>query len=564
MTGTRWAALVIAVGFIIRLCGIGYGLPFPLVSDEELLIGGALRMLELRTLLPVLHGDALNILYYPPFLSYVYIVCMAPVVVGLYIFHAFPPLDQLGTIVLNHLDLVWLAARLVSVAFGTATLYLTYRIAEMITGSRIAAVAAAAVLSVDFMHAMLSHVARHWSATVFFIWLSALLALKYAQHPSVRLAIAGGLAAALGFGTSYIGVLGVGFAVVAHLYSWRQHKVALLGQQALAALATCFVASAAFVAVHPYPFFRLLKGTVVPIYQEKTLGGWLATCDFYLDALWKSDPLLLVGVLVGAIACVATRRSRLLTGAIVASLAYLAFLYKALPIEDRYILPLTPLLAILCGYGFSWAIGMAAQRPLAKLTVSVVGACLLAYPAMVTTWTSLMLQRPDTRELAKSWLETRLAANERVLVNMNTVRLNPDHQSLLAQRSIDGQSLKTMDRLRLAGRSRSEPADARPTLNLWQLSPEGLKAHNNPLAAESLLAAGYSHYVFDSFGAGQIPEFHSAISAQMLKIAEFSPCKSEIIPPMLRTTILVPYSMDRLLDCERFGPVVTILRVANR
>ena len=55
--------LILFTGFILRFVGITYGMPFPLVSDEEVLIGGALRMLELKTLLPLSHGHALDNLY---------------------------------------------------------------------------------------------------------------------------------------------------------------------------------------------------------------------------------------------------------------------------------------------------------------------------------------------------------------------------------------------------------------------------------------------------------------------------------------------------------------------
>lgn len=563
MTSRHVLAAILATGLVLRLLGVGYGLPFPLVSDEEILIGGSLRMMELKTLLPVLRGDAMNILYYPPALSYLYLICMTPVIIWLFIAGGFPSLDQLGLHLLNNIELVWLSARLTSVAFGTATLYLTYRIAHSITQSRTVGVAAAALLCADFMHVMLSHVARHWSATVFIIWLLAWLSIQYFRNPSVKLAIIVGVCSGIGFGTSYIAVLGFGFWVIAHLAGWRSGHVQLASKAAMGAVLTCIASSGLFVAAHPYPFFRLLQGSVVPIYKEKTLAGWLEMCSFYLNALWQSNPTLVIAAVTGVAALALTKRWVFLLGAMAAIMAYTLFLYKALPLEDRYILPLSPLLAILGGYAFDTLRRASDRFPLAKVLVPAGAAIAILASISLSAWSSILLQREDTRTQAKRWIEENIPKNVPVLVNMNTVRLIPDQASLSTQKSLDPNSLKAVDRLRLSDRVVDDTRDLRATLNLWQLSPEGLGAVNSRSRADSLIAQGYSYYAFDNFGANQLPEFHSEMLARMDKIAEFRPCSGSTVPPMLRTTILVPYPLQQLFECERFGPAVTIVHLVN-
>ncbi len=560
MKTSCWLLAVLALGGALRLVGIAYGLPFPLVSDEEVLIGGAMRMMELRTLLPVLHGDAMNILYYPPALSYLYLICMAPALAWLYVANGLPPLDQFGMIVLNNIDLIWISARLSSLAFGTATIYLTYRIARTITNSTTAGIAAAALLSVDFMHTMLSHVARHWSATVFLIWLTAWLALRYYRAPSMGLALAMGVCSGIGFGTSYIGVLGIGFAVAAHFLCWHERRRAFLGREVFALAATVVTVSALFVVAHPFPFLRLLKGTVVPLYEEKTLLGWLNLCVFYLDALWKSNPVLVLAALSGAVASILTSRWRLLAGVVFITVIYTAFLFKALPLEDRYILPLTPALAILGGYAYLSLRSAFAPSAVGRAAISLIALVAFIFPALITAWSSVMLHRADTREQAAHWIERNLPADTPVLTNMNTVRLHPSRESLVAQRTMDMHSLKAIDRLRLSRPMQDGAGSGWTTLNLWQLSPEGLEKHNSAAAANSLLASGYEYYVFDTYGASHIPEFHAAMVAGMDKIMEFRSCNQPLVPPMLRTTILVAYPIHHLLECERFGPNVTIMR----
>jgi hypothetical protein len=146
-------------------------MPFPLVSDEEVLIGGSLRMLELKTLLPVIQGYGLDMLY-STLLPYLYLLVMTPVIGYIYISNGLPTPDQLGLLVLNNQELIWILTRLTSVIMDTATLYIVYQVSSLVTNSKIAGIVACALLCVDFMHVMLSYVTRHWSATVFLIWLS--------------------------------------------------------------------------------------------------------------------------------------------------------------------------------------------------------------------------------------------------------------------------------------------------------------------------------------------------------------------------------------------------------
>jgi hypothetical protein len=69
----HWLLIILFAGFFIRVVGVGYGLPHHLYGDEESVVYTALRMLELRTVLPVFHWEAFRGLsYYPPFLSYIH------------------------------------------------------------------------------------------------------------------------------------------------------------------------------------------------------------------------------------------------------------------------------------------------------------------------------------------------------------------------------------------------------------------------------------------------------------------------------------------------------------
>lgn len=202
---------------VLRLAGIGYGLPLFLVSDEEVIIGGALRMAETRSLVPSLTPELANILYYPTVLPYIYLVLLIPLAAAQWLALGFPDLGLLGLYLAHNLDGIWMAARLVSVVLGSATVWLIYDLCKRISGSRVAGIAAAALMGVEFQHVLLSSLSRHWSATVFTIWFTVWFAWLIYERPTTRRYLAAGVIAGIGYGVSYVGALGLAAVALAHV-----------------------------------------------------------------------------------------------------------------------------------------------------------------------------------------------------------------------------------------------------------------------------------------------------------------------------------------------------------
>lgn len=554
------AITLLGVGFFLRLWGVDYGLPFPLVSDEEIMLGGALRMLELRSLIPALNPEAMSILYYPVAVPYLYLVLMMPVIAGLYVLNGLPSMDQFGLVVLDNLGPIWLVARLSSVMMSTATLYFVYRLGAALFRSPLAGFVSAALMSFDYFHVMLGHMARHVTATVFLIWVVAWLSLRYFEKPDLRKACAIGMLSGIGFGVSYIGAFGLGFGVVAHLICWRQARTRLFGSNLLAMAGGCLVLVALFVLIYPQPIIRLM--TILPIAEPKTLTGWWNAVIFYARAVWLSNPALLIMAAAGLAAGVMMRRWLLLGGALFLILFYTMFLYDALMLEDRYILPLSPVLALLGGFAANEAWQRFGNWRQVRVGMMLGFVCLLAYPAAVSFRAAYLLAQADTRIVAKQWLEKNLPADALIVMNTNVVRLTPSLEALSAQKMLDAGSLKAVDRLRLAKGAPGGPAE-RNVLNLWQLSSAGLKMVDNENLAGTLRERGYRYYVVDSFGARQIPKLNAALMQGGEEVARFSPGDSTYPPPTLRTTTLVPYAMHHLFSADRFGPEVVVTKLSG-
>ena len=72
---------ILALAFLARIVGISYGLPLWLVDDEPPFTLAALKMLQLKTLIPASQlADFKTVLYYPPYLSYLYLPFFAALV----------------------------------------------------------------------------------------------------------------------------------------------------------------------------------------------------------------------------------------------------------------------------------------------------------------------------------------------------------------------------------------------------------------------------------------------------------------------------------------------------
>jgi len=172
----EWVLLsLLLLAFLLRIVGVGYGLPLAVVNDEAPYTFAALLMIQLHTILPALHPEFQTVLYYPPYLSYILLVPFS-VILGLQylLWHGAPALFQAH--VLLDLSPFFVAARLVTVLLGTASVYLVYRIAEKLFRSRVAASAAAFLLATSVLHEALSMVGRQW-LPVSFVFLVVLFLL---------------------------------------------------------------------------------------------------------------------------------------------------------------------------------------------------------------------------------------------------------------------------------------------------------------------------------------------------------------------------------------------------
>jgi 4-amino-4-deoxy-L-arabinose transferase-like glycosyltransferase len=358
LTG-RWGSPALALTALLvgaaalRLVGVGYGLPYPLLNpDEESIVPRAWEMV---------HGGGLDPGWYD-YPSFV-LELLAPFQLGL---------DEPS----------YLAGRLVVVAVGVAGIAAAWWLGARAYGT-LAGFVAAAFTAVATVHVAYSRTA------VTDVPFTTLATVSLGLMVTRRLELAG-LAAGLATAAKYPGVVLLVPLVVAGYRERRRLAVAIgLG-------AVGFAVASPFVVVHAGEAAEDARRV-----SERAEQGWLGFENdgsapvAFADRLWESlGPALFLAV-VGLVLALARRRQPDL---VLASFA-LVYFATLMPIDahfDRYVLPLVPVLGALAG----------SLRSLVPVTL-----VLLLVPLAWSVRDTRELTRTDTREAAQAWLEGRVPAD---------------------------------------------------------------------------------------------------------------------------------------------------------
>jgi 4-amino-4-deoxy-L-arabinose transferase-like glycosyltransferase len=349
-------AAILAGAAALRLVGVGYGLPFPLLSpDEQSIVPRAWKMV---------HGGGLDPHWfdYPSLLLYL----LAP-------FQAWEHQPS------------YLAARLVVVVLALGAVAAAWWLGSRAYGETAGVIAALAV-------AVATTEVAYSRMAVTDVPLTLGVTASLALLVSGRIEL-GGLAAGLAMSFKYPGIFLLLPLAVA---GYRQPRRLVLG---LAAAAAAFCATS--------PFFVAHFGSAVSnAYHVQKLArqGWLgfehdhAAPIEFLSRLWEGlGPMLLVCGLGLVLALTHRRRTDLILASFV--LVYFLDLCTLGAHYDRYVLPLVPPLAVLAGR----------VRSLAPVTL-----LLLVVPLTWTIRDDRRLTKTDTREVAHTWVERHLPPGARL------------------------------------------------------------------------------------------------------------------------------------------------------
>jgi len=208
---------IIVFGFFLRVYGIYFDYPAVEIVTAE--------TWNMSYLLRVLQGDVFNnVLQYPALLSFLYIpgvlikIAYIAVVRGLY------GIDTLKAyFIVNGMGDLVVVARWYAVFFGTATIFLIYKIYRIVFKQEPPALYAALVCAVSLMPVLVSHWGKAHSGLIFFLVLSLYCILRFEEEKKLLWFWCSVITAALSFSAHYLGVNA--FFIPLWGYVWNRESI---------------------------------------------------------------------------------------------------------------------------------------------------------------------------------------------------------------------------------------------------------------------------------------------------------------------------------------------------
>ena len=404
---------VLALASLVRLIGIRFGLPYVFYPDESLIVNHAMAFGT---------GD-LNphFFIYPSLLMYVnFFVFGVIYVVGL-VTGAFAGADDFIRLFFTNATPFYLPGRLMSALSGIVSVWLVYKLGARIYTRRVGLVASAvltfAVLHVEFSHYVKTHVPAGL-LVVIALWLAwRIVEGKDTLRNYVLAGAASGLAASTIYHAGFVLVS----VILAHVLRWsvaRNDNGAgrILDLRIGAAIA---VSAVTFALTTPYalldwPNFVSELTSTSKLFQE---GGFWEHGTFYpLTSLIPGFGMPLGIIVILGMGYVLLRRRA--GDLVVASqpLFLVAFLMLFRVKEPHHMLIAYPALAILAGAFLVESVEWLVRRnELRKgLAVVAVTLALIVLPAAESLRFGYEKSLPDTRVLAKRWIEGNIPEGSRI------------------------------------------------------------------------------------------------------------------------------------------------------
>src|SRR3989338_8508946 len=344
--------IILFAALALRLIGLNYGLPYFFVGDEQVLVNGALKMAEIRTLFPVFYPEEFRPLYYPPLLPYIYLIFLSPILLIRYFIGDFANIIEFKNFLILNPGFVWSAARILNIFFALGSLFVTYLIAKKIFNEKVGLIAVL-FLSLSFFHLQLSHSPRHWIPAVFFAYLIVWAAFRIVHKPERINYILAGLLSGFAFGASYIAAFGVWFVFLAHfLVSAGNVKNKLKNVNLWIFLSISAALSGIFILLHPQEFFSIVFGDDGTIGTPKSITGLMGSFVYYFKILAYQEPVILIFSLIGFVLLFFASK-KLFSMFFSFCVLYIFALYFLFHDEPRYVFFLLPILSFAAAYGLN-------------------------------------------------------------------------------------------------------------------------------------------------------------------------------------------------------------------
>ena len=405
-----WSILILAMS--VRLLGINFGLPYVFYPDEALIVNHAMAFGT---------GD-LNphFFIYPSLYMYVLFIVYGITYVTGQLLGVFGSTNDFIHLFFTDATIFYLPGRLIAAFSGVATVWMVYRLGRraynLQVGLMSAAMLSVAVLHVSYSHYIKTHVPAGLLViiTLWFAW------SIYQGRDSWRHYLVAGVTAGLAASTIYH----AGFALisigVAHLLHSNKRAAFRLADLKLAGAAVSSVG--AFVLTTPYSvldwstfFSDLTSSAALAHAGEHWTHGTFYPFTSFISGF--GQPLGTVALLGLGYALLRHRPADLILGSQPLFLGVFLMLFRVK--EPHHTLIAYPAVSILAASFVVDAISWVLRRrvSLQPIAAAAVGGLLVSGSALQSFESAYSLSLPDTRLLAKPWVEENIPPGSKIVMD---------------------------------------------------------------------------------------------------------------------------------------------------
>lgn len=401
--------IILFVSLFLNLWGINHDMPYCYEHDEINYVVTALSFGKGNLAPPSFHHG--SFLYYFLFVEYVVFYFIK------FLLGQIKSSTDFMLYYLRHPETFFLIGRVSVVIFATLSVYLAYLIGKKAM-NRFSGYLAALFLALSLLFVNLAHVIREEIVYIFFLLLSFLCVIN-AKKNNKSFYLAGfliGLATA----TKYLAVFGAIFAVSGILLERKPVKESIKN---IFIVGVCIVLG--FLVVEPFAlldrssFIADMRGLKGGNY-ESPIGEDFSNLVWYLSMLYLKRSMgisLFIAFLLSF--TLVFRKDRLKINLLFLPyiLLYLLFLFSAAHSQPSYLMAVFPFIciytAIFIGDLICRYFNPRLQNTLIYLTIGF----LLAAPSLPNVLRyDCLLTRPDTRAIAKAWIEKNIPENAHILI----------------------------------------------------------------------------------------------------------------------------------------------------
>ncbi len=551
--------MILGLAFVLRLAGIGYGLPYIYHQDEPILVNHAMAL--------GVSGPNPHFFVIPSFSIYflfsLYAACFA---IGK-IVHFFHNVNDFALLFLQDPSLFYFLGRFfLGAFFGTLTVGITAKLGKALfspkTGIMAALLLAISPLHVEQSHYLYADVPLTLAAVCLFYRLFFVL-----REPSYKNYLLMGAVFGLGTGMKYTMVYFLPAVLITHILAFKKEFASLEGfSKALTAASASLLT---YFAVAPYTFLDWVHFQSQIIRQS---GAELPVGIFHhlvYSLIEGTSPVLFAFFLGGALFLM--RRSKREAWVFIPVILFYYGINAGFSQHSaRYMLPLVPLLCVLAALG--WEVF---ESRLKKIPFFSNMAFLFLFVSLIlpSAYLDLLFLKKDTRTECLEWVHKNIPEGSAIAMDN---RFYGPHLVQTKEEILKKYQFLGSEEGDIARKSRLDlmvqVAEHQKTYRVYTLSQTDENGEHPflfqrpfvKMDLEALKETGieylifnYSEHNFDAY------EFRRSITKELEKVMFFSPYKdpSQKIPFDPYAATAATHLRKDLLSRVSFGPYLEVYRL---